>query len=209
MSYVLLEGKESLIVTQILFGHSSVARYSLDGKMLQSWNLRNLGTGIDFNASDRSAYLSTSDSNEIYKLDLSSKEVSYVLQVHQARKLSALALDGNKNILYVADVGEGAIYACQISNKSCKIFVSGFGAPTALYLDQQASQLYVADGARRAVFTVSTNVPKPVLTNFTSSTMKSPSGVTLIAGVGVFVSDYGASRVYVFSSQGTLISSLP
>jgi len=89
------------------------------------------------------------------------------------------------------------------------MFVSGLGAPTALYLDQQSAQLYVADGARRAVFTVSTNSAKPVVTNFASSPLKSPSGVILIPGVGVVVSDYGASCVYLFSSQGTVVSKLP
>lgn len=204
-------GQESLIVTQYAAGTSSVTRYSLNGKALQTWYLRGLASGVDLNPSDGSVYVSTSDTAEIYKLVLGAKQnqASYVTEVNDARKLGPLVLDGGKGTLYVADLARGMVFACILSTKRCRTFVSGFGAPTALYLDQESAMLYIADAARKAIFTAKTTLTNPVATRLISNSLKSPSGVALTRGSVLAVSDYNADRVFFFSRTGALIYQFP
>jgi DNA-binding beta-propeller fold protein YncE len=209
MTYVLSGGQESVLIAGTQLGSGIVTKYALDGRSLQTWTFRNICSGIDFSAASNSAYVATSDSNEIYRLDLQGTESTYVSRIAKATKLGPLAFDQVHQTIYVADVAVGAIYQYSIATKESNVLVSGLSAPNALSFDPDAGRLYIADPGRRAIFTVDTRSSKASATEFASGLLKSPYGMALISTDRVAVADYGASSVLVFSGKGTLLLRFP
>ena len=209
MSYSGVSGQDSVLIAGNESGHGMVARFDLDGKALQTWNFKNICSGIDVSADRKSAYVATSDSKEIYRLDLQKTTSTFIARIPGAAKLGPLAFDETHQRIYVADVAAGAIYQYTIATKSSKVLVTGLSAPTALSHDPDASRLYVADPGRRAIFTVETRASKPVLTQFVSSPLKSPYGMALISQDRMAVTDYAENCIFVFSSKGVLLFRFP
>jgi hypothetical protein len=96
MSYSISAGQESLLIAGVGLGRGIVARVTSDGKLIRRWFLSNVCAGIDFNTKDHSAYVATSDSNEIYRVDLQGGTTSYVTQIFDARRLGPLVLDNGR-----------------------------------------------------------------------------------------------------------------
>lgn len=209
MTYSLSGGQQSLLIAGVESGRGIVVRYSLDGRSLKTWSFRNICSGIDFGAATHLAYVATSDSNEIYRLDLQGTEITYVTRIANAAKLGPLAFDEARQEIYVADVASGRIYQYSIATKASKVLVTDLSAPNALAFDPEASRLFIADPGRRAIFTVDTRSRKPVAAEFASDPLKAPYGMTLISKGRVAVADYGANSVLVFSSKGGLLFRFP
>lgn len=209
MSYSGVSGIASVLIAGTESGHGIVARYDLNGKALQTWNFKNICSGIDVGANTKSAYVATSDSKEIYRLDLQGTASTYVTSISGAAKLGPLAFDEAHQRIYVADVAAGAIYQYTISTKTSKVLVTGLSAPTALSYDPDAARLYIADPGRRAIFTVDTRASRPVVTQFVSSPLRSPYGMALISKDRVAVADYSENCIFVFSSKGELLFRFP
>ena len=209
MTYTSAGGQESVLIAGTEAGRGIVARYGLDGKPMQTWVFRNLCSGIDYGASSHTAYVATSDSNEIYKLDVHGTESKYVARISNATKLGPLAYDETGQKIYVADVAAGAIYQYSMTTKASKVLVSGLSAPTALSFDSETHRLYIADPGRRAIFTVDTSSSQPVAGEFVSDPLKSPYGMALLSGDRVAVADYGANSILVFSNKAALLFRFP
>ena len=209
MTYLPAGGQESVLIAGTQMGRGIVARYSLDGRQLQTWAFRNICSGIDFGASSHTAYVATSDSNEIYRLDLQGTESKYVARIPNATKLGPLALDEAGRKIFIADVAVGAIYQYSLSTKASRVLVSNLSAPTALSFYPETGRLYIADPGRRAIFTVNTRSSQPVLTEFVSEPLKSPYGMALLSSDRMAVADYGANSILVFSSKAQLLFSFP
>jgi len=205
MTYLLSGSQESFLIAGTLSRRGAVALFSLDGKSLQTWSLRNICSGIDFGAATHVAYVATSDSNEIYRLEMKSPKLTFVTQVDDAAKLGPLAFDEVRQEIYVADVAAGRIYKYSIAAKASTTLVTGLSAPTALSFDPDSDRLYIADPGRRGIFTIDTRSSKPVLTGFAAGQMQSPSGMALLSQNRVAVADYGADSVLVFSNKGSLL----
>jgi len=209
MSYGTSNGGEFVLIAGSESGRGTVAMYALDGKILRSWNFRNICSGIDFDTASNTAYVATSDSKEIYRLDTGKSESTYVTRIPDATKLGPLAFDGATQTLYVADVAAGAIYQYSLATKSSKVLVSELSTPTALSFDPQTGQLYFADPGRRGVFVVDTRSPKPAVTEFVSSPLRSPYSMARTSGDQLAVADYGAARILIFSGKGDLLFKFP
>lgn len=209
MTYVVSRDKESLLIAGTQFRRGAVVLYSLDGGLLQRWSLRNICSGIDSGAATHVAYTATSDSNEIYRLDLKATNVTFVTQVDDASKLGPLALDEARQEIYVADVAAGRIYKYSIRSKASSILVTGLSAPTALLFDPDTGRLYVADPGRRGVFLIDTRSNRPALSQFASGQLQTPYGMALLSQNRVAVADYGANRILVFSNKGSLLFRFP
>jgi DNA-binding beta-propeller fold protein YncE len=205
MSYARSEMPGSTLIAGTEAGRGLVLRFSLDGRSLQTWGFQNVCSGVDSGEANHTAYVATSDSNEIYKLDLRGQRIAPLARIPDATKLGPVAFDEARQEIYVADVASGRIYQYSIAAKSSKVFVTGLSAPTALVFDAETNQLFVADPGRRAVFVVDTRASKPVAAPFVSEPLKSPYGMTLISKGRVAVADYGANSVFVFSGQGKLL----
>lgn len=209
MTYAASGGQGSLLIAGTESGRGVVVNYSFDGRTLKTWSFRNICSGIDFGQKTQSAYVATSDSNEIYRLDLKGTEITYVTHIENATKLGPVAFDEAQQELYVADVASGRIYQYSISARTSKILVSGLSAPTALAYDGEASRLFVADPGRGGVFTVDPRSSNPLLAEFAAGSLKSPYGMTLISNGRVAVADYGANSAVVFSSKGEMLFRFP
>lgn len=209
MSYGMSNGQEFILIAGSQSGRGTVVMYALDGKSLRTWNFRNICSGIDIDTTSNTPYVATSDSNEIYRLDLRSSESTYVTRIPSATKLGPLAIDGATQTIYVADVAAGAIYQYSLAAKSSKVLASDLSAPTALSFEPETGQLYFADPGRRGVFRLDTRSSKPVATEFVSSPLRSPYSMARTSGDQLAVADYGATSILVFSGKGALLFKFP
>ncbi len=209
MAYASLDGQESVLIAGTESERGAVVMYSLDGQPLRTWRFRNICSGIDFGAATHSAYVATSDSNEIYRLDLRGTSVEFVTRIGYATKLGPVALDEARREIYVADVASGRVYQYVIATKASKVLVTDLSAPTALAFDAEAGRLFIADPGRRAILSVDTRASKPIAAEFASGPLKAPYGMTLISNGRVAVADYGANRVLVFSNTKGLLFQYP
>jgi DNA-binding beta-propeller fold protein YncE len=209
MTYASSAGQESLLIAGTESGLGVVVSYSLDGRPLKTWKFRNICSGIDFAPNTHSAYVATSDSNEIYQLDLRGAEITYVTRIENASKLGPVAFDGARRRIYVADVASGRIYEYSAATKTSKVMVTGFSAPTALAFDPETNRLFIADPGRRGIFTVDTRSTKPVAVELAPNSLKAPYGLALISENRLAVADYGANAVLVFSLKGELLFRFP
>jgi DNA-binding beta-propeller fold protein YncE len=209
MSYGNANSQEFILIAGSQSGRGIVTMYALDGKSLRTWNFRNICSGIDIDTTTNTPYVAMSDSSEIYRLDIQKGESTYLTRIPDATKLGPLAVDGASQTIYVADVAAGAIYQYSIPTKSSKVVVSGLSTPTALSYDAETGQLYFADPGRRGVFAVDTRSPKPAVTEFVSTPLRSPYSMARTSGDQLAVADYGAARILVFSGKGALLFKFP
>lgn len=209
MAFSSAGGEASLLVAGSDSGSGVALGYSLSGKPLKTWRVRNISSGIDFASKSDTAYVATSDSNEIYRLDLRGNGVTRIAQIDDAGKLGPLAFDEAGQEIYVADVANGRIYRYSIPTKVSTILVTGLSAPSALVFDPDSARLFIADPGRRGVYTVDTRVAKPVSAEFASNGLKAPFGLTLISGNRVAVADYAANSILVFSARGEFLFRFP
>jgi len=209
MSYSAVVGQQSIFIVGVEFNRGFIWRYTTDGRSLGFWPLRNIGAGITCDDGTHSLYLATSDSNEIYRLDLDNQKLLYLSRISGARKLGPLTIDPANQVLYVADIDAGVVYQYSIRTKSTRTLASGLSAPAALYFDVSTGRLYVADAGLKKIVFIDTHAKKAVLTSFASSPLKSPTGFALLSGGIAAVTDLSANRVYVFSATGALLSHFP
>ena len=209
MAFAASGGQDSVLIAGTAASLGVVMRVSLDGKSLRTWNFRNICSGIDFSSKTQSAYVATSYSDEIYRLDMNGAEATFLTRIEHATKLGPVAFDEARQELYVADVASGRIYQYSIVTKTSKVLVGDLSAPTALAFDPEESRLFVADPGRGGVFTVDTRASRPVVTEFAANSLKSPYGMTLISNSRVAVADYGANSAVVFSIKGDLLFRFP
>ncbi len=209
MSYADTNNQESVVVAGIESDRGMVARYALDGQSLQTWTFRNLCSGIDVAEDGKSAYVATSDSKELYRINLEGTDSVYVASLPNATKLGPLAFDERHQQIYVADVAAGAIHQYSLRTKTSKLLVSGLSAPTALSFDRDSGRLYIADPGRRAIFTIDIAAQKPVVTQLVATPLKSPYGMALITKDRLAVADYAQDSIFVYSSKGALLFRYP
>ncbi len=202
-------GQESVLIAGTESGRGVVVSFSLQNKSVKTWNFRNICSGIDFVSRSHSAYVATSDSNEIYRLDLQAAKPEYLTRIEDATKLGPVAFDETRQAIYVADVAAGRIYQYSIVSKTSKVLVTGLSAPTALVFDSGTNRLYVADPGLRAVLTIDPTSTKPTATAFASDPLRAPYGLTLISNGRVAVADYGANAMLIFSGKGEFLSRFP
>ena len=209
MAYALVGSQESVVIAGTEAGRGVVGRYSLDGRLLRTWKFRNICSGIDVSLKNHSAYVATSDSNQIYRVNLEDTSNTLVTRIDDAVKLGPLAFDEVRGDIYVADVATGKVYRYSTSTKIGKVFVTGLSAPTALAFDPKVRRLYIADPGRRGIFTVDAHAAKPVADVLASDPLKSPYGITLISDDREAVADYAANSVAVLSNKGELLFRFP
>jgi len=209
MAFAAAEGQDSLLIAGTEAGHGALVRYSIDGVALHTWTFRNICSGIDFSTAKHSAYVATSDSNEIYRVDLTKPQPVFVTRISEATKLGPVALDEGHQQFFVADVASGKIYQYSLAGKNSKVLAAGLSAPTALAFDAESNRLFVADPGRGGVFTVDTKAAPSAPIEFAPGMLKSPYGITLISGSRVAVADYGANRAVVLSVKGDALFRFP
>jgi len=205
MTYVSSDGQEFLLIAGTQSGRGVVVSYSLDGRPLKTWSFQNICSGIDFGSKSHSAYVATSDSNEIFRLDLQGTKPTYVTRIENAAKLGPLAFDETRHNIYVAGVAGGRIHLYSIASKTSKVLVGGLSAPTALSYDPDSNRLFIADPGRRGIFTVDTRSATPTAVEFAPNSLTAPYGMALVSDSRLAVADYGSNSIAVFSLKGALL----
>lgn len=198
---VLIAGTES--------NRGLVMRLSLKDGVLETWRFENVCSGVDSGGSGNSAYVATSDSNEIYRVDTRNQRLNLVARIPDASKLGPVAFDEAGQQIYVADVASGRVYQYSIGMKSSKVFLTHLSAPTALAFDAETHRLFIADPGQRAIFAADTRASAPVPVLFASAPLKAPYGMTLLSEGRVAVADHSSNAIFIFSSKGTLLFRYP
>ena len=209
MAFAGTGGRDSLLIAGTKAGQGALVRYSVDGVALDTWTFHNICSGIDFSTAKHAAYVATSDSNEVYRVDLTNPQPVFVTRISEATKLGPVALDEGHQQFFVADVASGKIYQYSLASKTSMVLAAGLSAPTALAFDSQSHRLFVADPGRGGIFTVDTNAATPAPIEFAHGALKSPYGITLISGSRVAVADYGANQAVVLSAKGDALFRFP
>ena len=209
MTFARSEKPASMLIAGSQSGRGLVMLFSLDGKALRTWGFQNVCSGVDSGEASHAAYVATSDSNEIYQVDVRGSRSIPIARIDSATKLGPVAFDEERQEIYVADIAAGKIFQYAIATRTSKMFVTGLSAPTALVFDARSHRLFVADPGQRAIFTVDTRATTPAIVQFASDPLRAPYGMTLISNGRVAVADYSANSVLVYSESGSLLFRFP
>lgn len=176
-----------------------IYRFDLDGSPKNNgWSIQHIPSGIDYDANAQILYFATSDSNELYAIDVTGAgEPKYVCET-RAGATGAIALDSVHHLVYAADVRNGQILAVDISRRTSRVIVEHLGGPAALLVDADARALYVADYVRGKVFAIelqSGHYTSKELPSY--GTLRRPTGIAPGPNNSVFVADSEASGVFL------------
>ena len=224
---------ESLFVCSINFGKGVISRYSTDGNLMKSWWLWHPCGGVDYDPDLQILYFGTTDTREIYRIDLKTDTSPESLsQLPQMQKMGPIALDSTGKVLYIGDIAGGVLFEFDIANRSVRTLISGLGAVAALYADPNSQALYIVDSVARTVLLTKlgpppqgqqastqaksqkptqkgkfANIPTQVVTH--APELRSPSGVVPLDNGRYLVSDYGANALFLVSANGKVSSRFP
>ena len=199
IAFLHVDQEDSVMVTQwadkLKLG--VVNRYSPNGKLINSWKTHHIPTGVEFDAVNRLVYFATVDSHELYKVDLRGGEPQSVCEIRGAVRLGPIALDVDRQLMYIAD-NQGAVFTVDLGSKKVKQLSSSFGLASALLFYRNHKVLYVADTVRRRIYAVDTSTPS--LSNRVisqSPELMGPSGITPGWGDALLITDSKSEKVFL------------
>lgn len=208
MSFLRSNTPASLLIAGTQNGRGVVIRLSLDSKTLTTWPFPNVCSGVDSASSGTTAYVATSDSNEIYQLDPRGQRTNRITAVREASKLGPVALDDKRQLIYVADVANGQVYRYSAQTRKSAV-VARVSTPTALVFDADTDKLFIADPGQRSIFVVDTRANTPAAAPFVSDGLRAPYGMTLLSEGRLAVADYSSNSILVYSGSGKLLFRFP
>jgi DNA-binding beta-propeller fold protein YncE len=215
----------SLFVCSTLAGKGVLSRYATDGSLMKRWWLWHTCGGLDFDPENHALYAATTDTHEIYRLDIrKGGDPEVVGELPGTGKIGPIAVDSRRNLLYASDVSDGIVYEYNLTRRSSRAIASDLGSPVALYFDFQSQLLYVADATAKRILYISpspasrirqtaqqksrgTKSASPgvvVRILIKESGLDSPSGVVRGANGDLVVSDYAGNRIFVVSAIGQI-----
>lgn len=190
-------GHDSVVVTQwadkVHLGF--VRRYDPAGKVLATWQIRHVVTGVDFDQQKNRIYFVTLDSNELYSVDLSGGEPHVVCEARGALQLGPLAVDANRQLAYTSDA-EGRLFVVDLTSKKVTQLSPSFGLASALRFDSQTRILYVADQGKQKIYAVDLSTAGGRIIG-ESSQIANPSGLAPGPGNTLLVTDLKSGNVYL------------
>ncbi len=219
-TYSVSEQVPSLFVCGTLSQKSVISRYSTDGVLLKRWWLWHTCGGIDFDYVDHALYIASSDTNEIYRLDISKNDGPKSigeLRVSGEIKIGPIAVDSTRGLIYASDLSMGIVYEYDPGKHATRVVASNLGLPVSLYCDSSNRLLYVADSAAKRILYLSLNPDESVSRQQAAKSgstnakitvvvekgpLANPSGV-VPAGPGLVAAcDFLANKVFVLSLSG-------
>lgn len=183
-----------------------LAKYSLTGDQVQTWNARAMLAGIAIDPDRQIIYVGDAVTGEILSFSGNSAASSFLLEVSGVNRLGPLAVDTIGQRLFAADVGAGAVFVVDLVRRRSSLLVSGMGEPAALIYDSDQQRLYVADASRHCIWQIATNSRTPKASIFSSAPeLREPRGITIDAGHAVWVADRAAMALFKLSPQGQVV----
>jgi DNA-binding beta-propeller fold protein YncE len=196
--------QDSVIVASWSSSEASgwIYRYSPEGKMLHSWRISKVVSGLATDDRNQilyfTAYFSSVASNELYRINLPGGQPEFVCTIKGIERAGAIAVDAGAGIVYVADAFGGKLIQIDLSSKQSTVLTKEFKLPSAIYLKDESRTVYVADAVRKTVSAI--NLAGPA-TNSTvvgqSSKFRSPSGLAPGPGESLLVVDSEADAVFL------------
>jgi DNA-binding beta-propeller fold protein YncE len=214
MTVARLDGAESIFVTmssRFLANFPRLVRFSLSGEPNGEWKLppwKGSFSGVAIDPVGHLAYVTNSETSEIYRLDLRRVGSSPVrlFRIRFAAALGAVVFDAKRQRLLVADSVEGVIYAVQIDGGKVSELVRGTGEPLALALDSSTDRLFIADSINERILVMGLGGKTTEAEVFSAfKEIEEPLGLAVGAEGTLWVGDHGAATVFLLSSEGKLL----
>lgn len=214
MAYGVVNGQQMLFIGTTSSSASgvlgSVFAFTTDGHRLGSWTLRHVIAGVAFDNASQTLYVSSGDSPELYSIAPQSKApIQFVANVPGTTHLGSMAIDDQRQTLYLCDVDQGAIFAMQKQPRRITA-IGRVTTPQALTLSPDNTAIFIADSGRKQVVSLSLGTSKMPMRNFTPPySFKTPSGLAYIDATHLAVADQLDSSISVFDATGKKLYSLP
>ena len=192
-----------------------LAEYSLSGQQLRTWPFA--GRVFDAVAADsdhKVLYLAEALRGQVSQLNLETKDsgadVKALQELPAASRIAALAVDPDRQRLFVADAELGRIYVLDIEKRRVRTLVTSLGEPAALTYDRVGHILYVADAARRCIWRIAVDdVTRARAVVFSSAPeFREPRGIAMDPEHNVWVADFGTSSIFELGSKGEVLEKL-
>ena len=192
--------------------NQTLESYDSKGKHLHSWKVGGAAAGasaVGVDSSHQTVYVASLIGGEIYRLELGGKqEVQYVLQIPGASRIRALAVDPARGRLFAGDAFDGRLYVVDLARRRAELLSQGFGEPSALAYDGRARKLYVADVARRKIWTIRVDMKTTAIATFSSVPFHEPLGLALDAAQNLWVCDRADRVIYGISPSGQVLQTV-
>jgi DNA-binding beta-propeller fold protein YncE len=191
-------GQQSVLITS-WSDHMSrgyVSRYAPDGRFINTWMVRKVPIGIDFDTTSGYAYFAAGDSGEVFKLNIRDPkaDAKFVCEIPGAQGLGSLVVDPGHSA-YVADTQTGTISRVDLTTARVTS-IAHVSQPSALRYDGQKHLLYVADGIAHRILAIDVakqaSAPVPVVPERVST----PSGLAPGFNGAILISDFKTDSVY-------------
>ena len=203
LTFASIDLQDSVIVSE-WDNHSRlgfIRRYSLQGKIIQNWQISHIPSGIGFNPENGQIYFTTADSHEIYSVDIRGGIPHSISEVRDVVQLGPIALDTKRQIVYVA-AGDGRLFFLDLNSRKITQMGLEFELPAALRFDDQHRLLYVADQVKKKIYAVDVSTESGrVIAE--SEQLTSPSGLAPGPENTLLITDEKSGSVYL----GKVISS--
>jgi len=180
-----------------------VQAFTTDGRLLQTWTLAHVIAGLAFDPEKQLLYITTGDTPEVYSItvqsDASPRDVG---EITGASKLGAIAVDGSRQQLYVADVDRGSVFSMDLGTS--QVGPAGrVGTPQALLLDPGRTELLVADSSRGQILAIKLNSQGFQSVPITPpKAFRSPTGLAWFGSSQLLVADDDAGTVTLLDAAG-------
>jgi hypothetical protein len=198
------ENRDSVIVTSWLNAQAIgwIHMISPEGKVLHSWVTRKLVSGLATDERNHiiyfSAYFSSAESNELYRIKLPGGQPEFVCTIRGVKRAGAIAVDSRTNTVYVSDPVGGGLIQIDILSKRSTPLSTALRLPSALYLQEETRTIYIADALQKAVYAMNLAGAARNLTIVSrSSKFRSPTGLAPGPRGTLLVADSQASAVFL------------
>jgi DNA-binding beta-propeller fold protein YncE len=189
-------------------GAGRVTQYTLEGRVVNYWDVWGVCAGIDFDGATHTVYFAKSDRQEIVTIKFSAggkSEVSSVGEIPQGTQIGPLAFDASAAKVYVADVASGGIYVFDLATKRTNTFATRLGNVTALRFIPAKRQLIAADAQRRKIVAFDTNGKTKPSALPIAAPLRHPSGLAIVEGNLLAVCDSDSGRIFFVTDNGQVV----
>lgn len=194
-------------LTSLLGQGGRVTQYTLDGRTVAYWDIRGVCAGIDFDGRTHTVYFVQSNGNEIIAIKITPNGkpvISSLGKIPQITQIGPLAYDPADGRVYVADVGEGTIYAFNPATRRSEILVKRLGNPAALRVVVGKRQLIATDSQRKSLVILDTSGKAKPKLMAVGSQLKQPSGLAFVDGL-LAVGDSLLGHIFFLGENGQVL----
>jgi hypothetical protein len=192
-----------------------LAEYSLAGEQTRVWPFAGrVFDAITVDPNRGTVYLGEGLRGQISTLSLEDKkdggEPKFLVELPGVSRLGALALDPDRQKLFVADAEQGRVFVIDVEKRRTRTLINSIGEPAALTYDRGRHMLYVADAARRCIWRLAVDEGTPTQPTVFSSApeLREPRGIAVDSEHNVWVADFGASAVFELGARGEVVKKL-